>query len=302
VLDQPRVPVWSPELVIDEPLVRRLLAQLPELDVHSLRRLAEGWDNSVWIVNERYAFRFPQREVAIPGVERELEVLPQLPALPLAVPRPLFVGRPEHGFPWPFFGSELLNGVEAGDADLDDGARVEVGVELARFLRELHALELDVALPLDANRRTDMQRRATLAREQLAEVGKLGVWSAPPRVEELLAEAQRLPPPERPVLVHGDLHFRHLLVDGGAASGVIDWGDVCRADPAIDLLLLWSFLPPDGRVAFLGAYGPVNEAQLLRARVLAIQLCAALAEYGRVERNESVEREAVAGLERALRD
>jgi aminoglycoside phosphotransferase (APT) family kinase protein len=296
------VPVWSPELVIDEPLVRRLLAQFPELEVHSLRRLAEGWDNSVWIVNERYAFRFPQREVAIPGVERELEVLPQLPALPLAVPRPLFVGRPEHGFPWPFFGSELLNGVEAGDADLDDGARVAVGVELARFLRELHALELDVTLPLDANRRTDMQRRATLAREQLAEVEKLGVWSAPPRVEELLAEAQRLPPPERPVLVHGDLHFRHLLVDGGAASGVIDWGDVCRADPAIDLPLLWSFLPPAGRVAFLDAYGPVNEAQLLRARMLAIQLCAALAEYGRVERNESVEREAVAGLERALRD
>ena len=46
----------------------------------------------------------------------------------------------------------------------------------------------------------------------------------------------------------------------------------------------------------------MNEAQLLRARVLAIQLCAALAEYGRVERNESVEREAVAGLDRALRD
>ena len=302
MLDQPRVPVWSPELEIDEPLVRRLLSQFPELEVRSLRRLAEGWDNSVWIVDERYAFRFPQREVAIPGVERELEVLPRLPALPLAVPRPVFVGRSEHGFPWPFFGCELLDGVEAGDADLADAARVEVGIKLARFLRELHTLELDVAIPFDANGRTDMRRRATLAREQLAEVEKLGVWSAPPRVRELLDEAQRLPPPERPVLVHGDLHFRHLLVDGGAASGVIDWGDVCRSDPAIDLPLLWSFVPPDGRAAFLDAYGPLNEAQLLRARVLAIQLCAALAEYGRVERNESVEREAVAGLERALQD
>jgi aminoglycoside phosphotransferase (APT) family kinase protein len=302
VLDQPRVPVWSPEVVIDEPLVRRLLSQFPELEVRSLRRLAQGWDNSVWIVDEHYAFRFPQREVAIPGVERELEVLPRLPALPLAVPRPVFVGRPEHGFPWPFFGCELLSGVEAGDADLDDAARVEIGIELARFLRELHTLELDVALPFDANGRTDMRRRATLAREQLAEVEKLGVWSAPPRVGELLDEAQSLPPPERPVLVHGDLHFRHLLVDGGAASGVIDWGDVCRSDPAIDLPLLWSFVPPDGRAAVLDAYGPLNEAQLLRARVLAIQLCAALAEYGRVERNGSVEREAVAGLERALQD
>jgi hypothetical protein len=83
---------------------------------------------------------------------------------------------------------------------------------------------------------------------------------------------------------------------------VIDWGDVCRSDPAIDLPLLWSFVPPEGRAAFLDAYGPVNEAQLLRARVLAVQLSAALANYGRVEGNAAVEGEAVAGLERALRD
>ena len=93
-----------------------------------------------------------------------------------------------------------------------------------------------------------------------------------------------------------------MLVDGGAVSGVIDWGDVCRSDPAIDLPLLWSFVPPEGRQAFLDAYGPVNDAQLLRARVLAVQLCAALAHYGRVEGNAGVEREAVAGLERALCD
>jgi aminoglycoside phosphotransferase (APT) family kinase protein len=296
------VPVWSPELVVDEPLVRRLLAQFPELEARSLCRLAEGWDNSVWLVDERYAFRFPHREVAIPGFERELEVLPKLPPLPLPVPRPVFVGRPDDAFPWPFFGSELLPGVEAGDAHLDDGARIEVGVELARFLRELHTTGLDAALPHDANGRTDMRRRAELAREQLAEVERLGVWRAPPRIEELLADAVESPPPEAPVLVHGDLHFRHLLVDAGAASGVIDWGDVCVSDPAIDLPLLWSFVPPDGRAAFLDAYGPVNDAQLLRARVLGAQLCAALAHYGRVEGNANVEREAVAGLERTLLD
>jgi aminoglycoside phosphotransferase (APT) family kinase protein len=296
------VPVWSPELVVDEPLVLRLLSQFEELEMRSLQRLAEGWDNSVWLVDERYAFRFPHREIAIPGFHRELEVLPRLPALPLPVPRPVFVGRPTEEFRWPFFGSELLLGVEAGDAQLDDAARVDVGVALARFLRELHAVELDVELPLDANRRMDMARRATLAREQLSDVERLGVWRAPPHVEELISEARRLPPPEQPVLVHGDLHFRHVLVDGGAVSGVIDWGDVCRSDPAIDLPLLWSFVPPKGRAAFLEAYGPLNDAQLLRARVLAIQLCAALAHYGRVEGNAGVEREAVAGLERALCD
>jgi aminoglycoside phosphotransferase (APT) family kinase protein len=297
------VPIWSPEVVIDEALVRRLLGQFPDLGVGSLRKLAEGWDNSVWLVDGRYAFRFPHRAVAIPGVERELAVLPKLASLvPLSIPYPLFVGAPDDGWSWPFFGCELIAGAEAGDADLDDDARIEVGLALARFLRTLHAVELDEALPLDPNGRTDMKKRAALAREELGELAHLGVWLAPPEVEQLLAAAEGLPPPEPPVLVHGDLHFRHLLVDGRGASGVIDWGDVCLADPAIDLPLLWSFVPPAGRGAFLDAYGPVNETQLLRARVLAIQLSAVLARYGRLENAPGVEREGLAGLERALDD
>jgi aminoglycoside phosphotransferase (APT) family kinase protein len=297
------VPVWAAEVVVDEELVRRLLARFPELEVRSLRVLAEGWDNSVWVVDERYAFRFPRRAIAIPGVEREIAVLPRLaPLLPLPVPSPVFVGGPAEDYPWPFFGCELLPGVEAGDAALDDDARLAVALELARFLRTLHSVELDVPLPLDFNRRADMPKRTALAREELGELDRLGLWRAPPRVTRLLDEAERLPPPEPPVLVHGDLHFRHVLVQGSAASAVIDWGDVCRSDPAIDLPLLWSFVPPDGRDAFLDAYGEVNEAQLLRARVLAIQLCAVLARYGGLEGLEGVEREGLEGLERALVD
>src|SRR5206468_3004384 len=96
-----------------------------------------------------------------------------------------------------------------------------------------------------------------------------------------------------------DLHFRHLLVEGGRASGVIDWVDLSRADPAIDLQLVWSFLPPHGRTAFLDAYGPVSSERLLRARVVALFLCAVLARYGHEQAMPSVEGEALAGLERA---
>jgi aminoglycoside phosphotransferase (APT) family kinase protein len=297
------VPVWAAEVAVDEELVRPLLARFPELEVRSLRRLAEGWDNSVWVVDDRYAFRFPRRAIAIPGVEREIAVLPKLaPLLPLPVPRPVFVSGPVEDYPWPFVGCELVPGVEAGDAALDDDARLAVGLALARFLRTLHSVELDVPLPLDFNGRADMPRRTALAREELAELERLGLWRAAPLVTRLFDEAERLPPPEPPVLVHGDLHFRHVLVEGSAVSGVIDWGDVCRSDPAIDLPLLWSFVPPQGRRAFLDAYGEVNEAQLLRARVLAIQLCAVLARYGSLEGLEGVEREGLAGLNRALID
>jgi aminoglycoside phosphotransferase (APT) family kinase protein len=295
------VPVWSADVEVDEPLVRRLLTQFPELERRSLRRLAEGWDNSVWVVDERYAFRFPRRTIAVACLERELAVLPGLaPLLPLPIPRPQFVGRPDGDYEWPFFGCELIHGVEAGDAGLGDEARVQVGLELARFLRALHSIEPAEALPDDPNGRADTPRRAAMAREELAELERLGVWRARRELDAVLAQAEGLPPPETPVVAHGDLHFRHLLVSEQAASGVIDWGDVCVADPAIDLPLLWSFVPPEGRAAFLEAYGHVNEAQLVRARVLAIQLCAVLAHYGHVEGVAGVEREGIGGLERAL--
>lgn len=295
------MPVWSAEVVVDEGLARRLLAQFPELRLEWLRPLAEGWDNAVWVVDERYAFRFPRREVAIRGVELELAILPKLaPLLPLPIPDPIFQGRPAEGYPWPFFGSELLPGRETCDAELDDEARLEVALQLAGFLRTLHGLEPDEALPVDVDSRADMTRRVPMAREQLGELDRLGIWHAPPEVARILETAELLVPAELSAAVHGDLHFRHVLVEGTRVTGVIDWGDLCRSDPAIDLHLLWSFLPPAARPPFLEAYGPISDEQLLRARVLAFSVCAALALYAHAENLPGVQREALAGLARAL--
>lgn len=290
---------WAAEVAVDEELVRRLVAgQFPELELRSLRLLDEGWDNAVWVVDERWAFRFPRREMAIPLAERELAVLPEVaPHLPLAVPVPVFRGRPAEGYPWPFWGAELLPGSEGSEA----GDRAPLARPLGEFLRVLHSLEIDVELPQDPSGRADPGRRVPHSREALAEVERLGLWRVPASLERVLDEALLLPPATEAVLVHGDLHFRHLLVEKGRLTGVIDWGDVCRAPRSLDLQVVWSFFPPDNRPAFLDAYGPVDEETLLRARVLAISLGAVLAAYGHHERMASVKREAIAGLERAAR-
>jgi aminoglycoside phosphotransferase (APT) family kinase protein len=296
------VPDWTAELVVDEELARRLLRQFRELEVESLRALAEGWDYGIWLVNETWAFRFPRREVVVPGVRREIAVLPELaPLLPIPVPAPEFVGQPAEGFPWPFFGSLLLPGRELGEAALDDGARNELGRSLARFLRRLHDAELALDLPSDANRRADMSARVPRTRRQLGELEALGIWRRDAVVDRVLDEAERLPAScEATAVVHGDLHFRQILVDADATpTGVIDWVDVCRSDPAIDLSMYWSYLPPGGRESFLSEYGRVSEEQLLRARVIALSLSAALAHYGHREGFSAVEREAMRGLEQA---
>jgi len=294
------MPVWTAEVEVDEPLVRRLLAQF-DLQESPLQKLAEGWDHSVWVVDERYVFRFPRREVAIPGFEREFTVLPKLaPRLPLPVPLPTFAGEPAEGFPWPFFGAELIPGVEAGVAELDDEARVEIGLELAAFLRALHTVELDEPLPLDPNGRTDTAKRVGLARADVAELERLRLWQSPPGLDPFLEEALQLPPPQPATVAHGDLHIRHLLVHNRGAAGVIDWGDVCLADPAIDLPLLWAFVPPSGRNAFLDEYGAVSDAQLHLSRLLSVQLCAVLAHYGHSEGQPEILRAGVDGLTRTL--
>jgi aminoglycoside phosphotransferase (APT) family kinase protein len=298
------MPEWDPDVVVDRALVYALLGeQFPRLDASSARLLDEGWDNSVWVVEEQWAFRFPRREIAIPGVERELSVLPRLASLlPAPIPEPRFVGRPGDRFPWPFFGAPLLPGREAAQAELSDDARIELGAELGRFLRALHDVELDVDLPDDPIRRADMPFRVTRLCEKLVAIVELGVWDAPPAIRGILADAERLPPSTQRVLTHGDLHVRHVLVDGGVLSGVIDWGDVCRSDPAIDLMLVWSLLPPAGRDRFLAEYGPVDDEARLRACVLALFLGVTLAIYARDVGDAGLERECVAGLERTLVD
>jgi aminoglycoside phosphotransferase (APT) family kinase protein len=296
------VRVWSAEATVDEDLARRLIAgQFPQVEPGSLRLLGEGWDNTVWLVDDRWAFRFPRRGVAIPGFERELVALPELaPRLPLPIPAPVFAGVPAEGFPWPWFGAAHIPGGEP--LGLSEAARRGLARPFARFLRALHSAPVPNGLPADPMGRADMQVRVGRTDESLIDLENEGLWRTPDSVRYLLEAAHELPSPEPAVVCHGDLHMRHLLVDdAGVLTGVIDWGDICRGAPAIDLSLLWSLLPPDGRAEFIAEYGGIPEDQLIRARVLAINLSAVLALYGHHENMPAIEREAMLGLERAAR-
>ena len=288
---------WAAEIVVDEALARQLIrAQFPEVTLRSLTHLAEGWDNTVWVADGELAFRFPRRAIAVPLAERELTLLPRLaPLLPVPIPVPRLAGRPSDAFPWPFFAARLVPGREIADASVE---LERFGAQLGAFLRALHDVVLDIALPEDPMGRADMAVRVPKARDELTSLGLLST-----RTERLLDAALDLPTPPAIAIVHGDLHLRHALVgDDGLLSGVIDWGDACRADPSVDLSLYWSLLSDDGRIAFLAAYGRVTDEQFLRARVLAFFLNAMIATYARHEGAARLERAALAALARAAED
>jgi aminoglycoside phosphotransferase (APT) family kinase protein len=177
---------------------------------------------------------------------------------------------------------------------------------LAAFLRRLHSHEVLAAvgddLPVDPNRRIDMTVRVPKTREVLARIEELGIWTAPPETAQLLAEAERLRASPRLAVCHGDLHVRHVLIDAGAVAGVIDWNDMCRADPALDLSLLWSAVPLELHDAFVAGYGELSADQVVRARVISLCLCAIMAEQARLEGNAALEAALVGGLDRAATD
>jgi aminoglycoside phosphotransferase (APT) family kinase protein len=278
---------------VDEALARRLVrGQCPSVAAESVELAAAGWDYTVYRIDGEWAFRFPRRAIVLEPMERELSVLTRLEHLPVPVPE--HRGQPSAAFPWPFWGARWLPGTESGAAT--DAERLELAPQLGRFLRLLHETKLP-ELPIDVVRRADMQFRVPRTRDELAALAPL--WTAPPAVAELLDDAERLPAAAAPATCHGDLHFRQVLVDGGRLTGVVDWVDVCRSDPGIDLQLVFAFLPPEARPPFFAAYGDVADASLLRARVLALFLSATLARYAHDQGLPAVEAEALASLDRA---
>src|SRR5205807_941090 len=113
-------------------------------------------------------------------------------------------------------------------------------------------------------------------------------------VERLAKAAPHNAPP---CWVHGDLYSRHLLVnESGMLCGVIDWGDVHLGDPALDISIALSFLPPKARPEFEAAYGPIDETAWDRARFKAIWYGAPLIEYGMDVGDEAIRNAGVDAL------
>lgn len=307
-------PRWAPDVAIDATVATRTICtQFPELADLEVRLLGSGWDNAVFVVGDAWVFRFVHRATALDGAVHERAVLGALPPdLPLAVPRPTFIGHPTPAVPWPFWGGPLIRGTEIADAGLPDEGRTALGSAVGAFLRRLHRPE-NVPLGIDASRRagaqlwtdpwqrTDPSVIAPRARQTVDRLVAAGAMAPDDAVAAVLTEGARLGPATgEPVLSHGDLHVRHVLVDAdGAPTGVIDWGDVCLADPAVDLMFGYLALTGRAREAFQDAYGPVTTEQELRARVLAVHIGAALAEQAITDAMTTVAAEALQGLARA---
>jgi len=266
---------WDAEIAVDGELAGSLIGeQFRDLAGASILPFGLGWDNTAYLVGGQWVFRFPRRSVAVKLIDREVRLLPTIaPRLPVAIPFPTHLGQPTERYPWPFLGYRLIAGTTACHARLSDEERISWAPPLAAFLRALHGLSADEATALgapgDELSRLDVPVKMTRALTQLGELHGHSLLndSLVARLEHVLENTSTPPALRTGTVVHGDLYARHLLADDARALvGVIDWGDIHVGDPAVDVSVVHSFLPPRAYEAFRQAYGALDESSWCLAR------------------------------------
>lgn len=295
---------WQAEVSVDMERARALLGTAaPELAGASITRLGEGWDNTVFLVDGRMTLRFPRRAMALPAAEAEWAALSALAGrLPVEVPVPRLRGQPALGFPWPFAGYSMVQGQTACRAALGPSARARLAGPLGALLAALHRVPPADAPGLgeDPLEKANLARRWPVIEGWLAEARALGLLheALADRARRGMAEAAATPWQGRArALTHGDLYIRHLIVDADhMLTGVIDWGDSCWGDPAVDVAVAFSCLPPDARGAFWAAYGEIDGTTELLARGRALFSSLAILIYGHHQDQPDLAREGRFGL------
>ncbi|GAB6930292.1 aminoglycoside phosphotransferase family protein [Paenibacillus sp. JCM 10914] len=268
---------WDADWTINDKLVEHLIStQFPRLTSLPVCLIGSGWDNMVYQVGDDYVFRFPRRKAAIPLLEKESLILPKLDAfITLPYAKPLFFGNETADYPSPFLGYTYLSGTFP--IGLSDEVRVRSTGKLAHFLKTLHTYPTNTAaqagLLHDQRNLLDLTRRKERMYGFLTSLGSCLSAADRLEIESFLEEItlDRVNP--KHVLLHGDLHFKNILVDhDGIIYGVIDWGDVQIGHPACDLSIAYSFLPPAARQQFFDTYGTVDAQTHLLARMMAVYI------------------------------
>lgn len=237
-------------VIIDASLVRRLIAsQFPEWKELSIDPVAmSGWDNRTFHLGKEMSVRLPSSAEYALQVEKEHLWLPKLAPLPLSIPVPLAMGKPEYGYPWKWSIYRWLEGESAASASIDN--LVEFAADLANFLTALHKIDPTGGPAPGLHsfyRGGSLSVYDTQVREAIDSLkGKIDAKATTEIWEKTLSTSWKKPP----VWVHGDISAGNLLVKAGKLCAVIDFGQLAVGDPACDLAICWTLFHGKSREVF----------------------------------------------------
>ncbi len=186
------------------------------------------------------------------GVWREARLLETLaPRVSVPIPTPRFADSDAD-----VMGYERIPGNPLLGRDPPAGTAQRLG----RFLRELHAVEIESVQAIVATEAADPS-------QWLEDLDG-------PQDLVRLVHATRPAPSDRRVVAHADLGAEHILELGGTLTGVIDWSDAAITDPALDFARLYRDFGPSFLEQLSGAYRRLSPQAMTRIEFFA--RCAAL--------------------------
>jgi aminoglycoside phosphotransferase (APT) family kinase protein len=250
------------EPVTSQRACRRVIERaVPEFPVQTIETLQPGWDSIVFLINDRWIFRFPARPIVAEALRREIHLLPII-ACRTDVPVPRFgiIARHPGITPFLFVGYRALPGQPLHHRwdSIDDATKSHVAHQIGRFLRDLHSTPLQHGLDAGLNLYNPdaevAERDHLISGTEDLITGELGrtAWG---RISSQIRDLLRRIDWQAvsPVLIHGDLGSEHILIDReqGNRVSIIDFGDMEIGDPACD----FAGLPDDIVLDALQAYG-----------------------------------------------
>ena len=280
-MSNPNLPKGTPlpEIDITLPFARQLLhSQHPDLSHLPISLLDSGWDNTLFRVGNDYILRVPRRKLGAELLKSEQKWLPILSKrLPIAVPTPIRIGKPNEFYPWHWSITPYFEGKAAALQYPNDSE----AVVLAHFLKSLHTSAPKDA-PINNFRGVPLAERAEKTNVRLQRLkGKTNCIS--PKIEGIWQAALTAKPHFNNCWIHGDLHPRNIVVHKGKIRAVIDWGDLTSGDVATDLASIWMlFSTPTAQNSAIEAY-QTSADLLARAKGWAVFFAAVLLDSGLVD-------------------
>ena len=217
-------------------LQHRVQELMPEIRIDQFEINQEGLVNDVVIVNRSLVFRFAKNETAVKILADEMNILDLVQQrVDLDVPTPL-LRRPD-SIVYPFLEGQPF--LREAFLQLNPKTQSCTARQLGKFLYAMHTTPIArlegklpvTRAPVTRARWEDIRRRTTekiyplLLKHQKQWAERLfdGMLSDPEGFNYT------------PALIHGDLAPYHILFDGKALTGVIDFGVAGVGDPALDL-------------------------------------------------------------------
>jgi aminoglycoside phosphotransferase (APT) family kinase protein len=243
--------VASDRVDVDADLVSELVRQqFPEWAGMPVVAVEPGGvDNQTFRLGDHLCVRLPSAPGYVEQVAKEQRWLPWLaPQLPVPIARPVGLGRPGAGYPFPWSVYRWLEGdtmTARRPADL-----VRFATDLADFLVALRRVDAGDGPAVGSHcffrgahpvvYAEDTENALAALGDEVEQDGARRVWDA----------ALAAPISARPAWFHGDVAGGNLLVRDGRLAAVIDFGTCGVGDPACDSVLAWTELTGPARDAW----------------------------------------------------